>query len=66
MKEIQFKPKYEMLEVVEEIDNETYALAGLVKYELIKDGLLNYEILSVRDFDATKTTSIIIKKTIIH
>lgn len=62
MKFKELKPKYKMIELVASNEEGTYAKAISMKdYKDLVKKYGNAEVLSVQDYDFTKTTSVIIK-----
>ena len=58
------KPKYKNLEVLfsNEEGNKMYFIKGIVKYDDLVKHYGNYIVLSIHDYEDTKTTSVILKK----
>lgn len=58
------KPKYKNLEVLfsDEKTGDMYFVKGIVKYDDLVKHYGNYIVLSIHDYEDTKTTSVILKE----
>lgn len=66
MKVKHLKPKYKSIEAIETTSSNKFSIIGFIRWEYFKEKWGSYEVKSIKNYDSTHSTSIIISKKTKH